>query len=314
MGTFKLITVIKRHISSLKKKTLTCPLHLTDNDVIDMLWKALEFKKLYLCYDYQTKILRKCTLIYLSADSKMNFTIPILKATKLFGMDLKIISDSNWFKDNDLQDVASYLSNFGNIIAYTAKYHTKLQEMIDAFRIPVLCLQDCRYSVADTLSDIMTFYEQFGYLTDLKLAWLGPPSSELNTFLHLAPHFGIQVAYCCSCDPETRTSPSSLFEAKNEFNATKYIEKSREKLNTDLFKNAKPNWVYLRKLPRAVKEADDHVFKNFERCITWKSSINNVWIYMSLIMKLLKEYKNVTHKPNFENTNSQQRYKVLPKK
>ncbi|XP_018329305.1 ornithine carbamoyltransferase, mitochondrial-like isoform X2 [Agrilus planipennis] len=196
-------------------------------------------------------------------------------------------------------------------------------------------ISDCRYSVADTLSDIMTFYEQFGYLTDLKLAWLGPPSSELNTFLHLAPHFGIQVAYCCSCDPETRTSPSSLFEAKNEFNgkailneclsfdetikdshiiATKYIEKSREKLNTDLFKNAKPNWVYLRKLPRAVKEADDHVFKNFERCITWKSSINNVWIYMSLIMKLLKEYKNVTHKPNFENTNSQQRYKVLPKK
>ena len=91
-------------------------------------------------------------------------------------------------------DVARVLSRYVDGIAARVFSHDHVVGLAEHSRVPVINgLSDFNHP-CQALADLLTIYEHFGHLAELKLAWVGDGNNMLHSLLYACSKVGIDIA------------------------------------------------------------------------------------------------------------------------
>ena len=91
-------------------------------------------------------------------------------------------------------DVARVLSRYVDGIAARVFSHDHVVGLAEHSRVPVINgLSDFNHP-CQALADLLTIYEHFGHLSELKLAWVGDGNNMLHSLLYACSKVGIDIA------------------------------------------------------------------------------------------------------------------------
>ncbi len=98
-------------------------------------------------------------------------------------------------KFEEPEDTARVLSGYCKGIMLRTHDDKNLERMAKCTKIPIINGLSAKHHPCQIFADIMTLEEKFGNLQGLKFAYIGDANNILNSFILLAPHFGVEVHY-----------------------------------------------------------------------------------------------------------------------
>lgn len=120
-----------------------------------------------------------------------------------------------------IPDVARNLSRWVQAIAARVFKHTTVETLARYATIPVINALSDREHPCQALADMLTFQEQRGKVSGLRLAFVGDGNNVCHSLLLLGARLGVHVAV--ACPPDYRPNPEILELAKRyaaEYGAT----------------------------------------------------------------------------------------------
>lgn len=318
--------LLKQNISLLEKHIIK-PIDLSTVEIKSLLWTAFDLKKLHTAnYSYANSLKNKNVTLLVGEPSIVSQTLAS-KACKLLQVNLNVLIDHTWDQKSFVCDFGKFLGLHTDLLLCKTKYQFKVEEMANHAKIPIMVLENCKFSMLQSLSHLMTIQEHYGHLNHLNLAHVGATSPTLNTYLCIAPRLGMNIRYYCACVSGCRMSPAQLpvakkvcAETETELKECVSIEEAvnkahviiamfpkdkdaaHMKLKMEHLKKADENWCLFYPVPRDYKmpvEAFDD-----GRNLVWRSSQNSVYVLAAIILRLLQKHDNVTEKPDFEKLKS----------
>ncbi len=94
-------------------------------------------------------------------------------------------------KRESLADIARVLSGYVQIIAARVYSHQHVTELAKWSRVPVINMLSDDSHPCQALADVLTIYEHFGAVRELKVAFLGDGNNVAASLLEAAAHFGM---------------------------------------------------------------------------------------------------------------------------
>ena len=99
--------------------------------------------------------------------------------------------------DESIHDTAKILSQYGDIIMMRTHKHEHFLEFSKHLEIPIINGLTNLSHPCQIMSDIMTFEELKGPITNKKIAWLGDGNNIVYSLIEAAAQFNFQLAIAC---------------------------------------------------------------------------------------------------------------------
>ena len=220
--------------------------------------------------------------------------------------------------DESLHDTAKVLSQYGDIVMMRTHRHEHFLEFSKNLDIPIINGLTNLGHPCQIMSDIMTFEELKGPITNKKIAWLGDGNNIVYSLIEAATQFNFQLAI--ACPKKFRPNEKIVKWAKNKsakilitkdpieaanladcVMTDKWIsmgdkvnKKKKKKLlkpyqvNNKIMKLAKNDAIFMHCLPASRGEEVTNEVLDGKQSVVWLEALNRIHVQKSIIQWCLK--------------------------
>ena len=242
-------------------------------------------------------------------------------AMKQLGGQILVLNakESHYGSENEsVHDTAKVLSLYGDIVMMRTHKHKHFLKFSKHLDIPIINgLTDLSHP-CQIMSDIMTFEEVRGSITNKKIAWLGDGNNVVYSLIEAAVKFNFELAIACpkKLEPEkkiikwAKKNNGKILITKNPIEAAesadcvmtdKWISmgdkgnKNKKKkllkpyqVNKKIMKSAKSDAIFMHCLPaNRGEEVTDEVIDG-KQSVVWLGALNRIHLQKSIIQWCLK--------------------------
>jgi len=220
--------------------------------------------------------------------------------------------------DESLHDTAKVLSQYGDIVMMRTHRHEHFLEFSKNLDIPIINGLTNLGHPCQIMSDIMTFEELKGPITNKKIAWLGDGNNIVYSLIEAATQFNFQLAI--ACPKKFRPNEKIVKWAKNKsakilitkdpieaanladcVMTDKWIsmgdkgnKNQKRKLlkpyqvNKKIMKLAKTDAIFMHCLPASRGEEVTNEVLDGKQSVVWLEALNRIHVQKSIIQWCLK--------------------------
>ena len=223
--------------------------------------------------------------------------------------------------DESVYDTAKVLSQYGDIVMMRTTKHEHFLEFSKHLDIPIINGLTNLSHPCQIMSDIMTFEELKGPITNKKIAWLGDGNNIVYSLIEAAAQFNFELAIACPKKFEPNTKIVQWAKSKNaKILITKdpaeaanladcvmtdkwismgdKVNKNKKKkllkpyqVNKKIMKMAKTDAIFMHCLPASREEREEEVTNEVmdgKQSVVWLEALNRIHIQKSIIQWCLK--------------------------
>tara|TARA_B100000029_G_scaffold516040_1_gene626351 strand:+ start:2432 stop:3355 length:924 start_codon:yes stop_codon:yes gene_type:complete len=242
-------------------------------------------------------------------------------AMKQLGGQVLVLNpkESHYGSENEsIHDTAKVLSKYGDIVMMRTHKHKHFLKFSEYLDIPIVNGLTNLSHPCQIMSDIMTFEELKGSITNKKVAWLGDGNNVLYSLIEAAVKFNFELAIACpkQLEPEKKIikwankNNAKILITKNPLEAAsladcvmtdKWIsmgdqgnKKKKKKLlkpyqvNKKIMKAAKSDAIFMHCLPANRGEEVTNEIIDGKQSAVWLGSLNRIHVQKSIIQWCLK--------------------------
>ena len=220
--------------------------------------------------------------------------------------------------DESLNDTAKVLSQYGDIVMMRAHKHEHFLEFSRHLDIPIINGLTNLSHPCQIMSDIMTFEELKGPITNEKIAWLGDGNNIVYSLIEAAVQFNFQLTIACpkkfqpnkkivkwaknkkaniliTKDPKEAAKDASAIMTDKWISMGDKVNKNQKKkllkpyqVNKKIMKLAKTDAIFMHCLPASRgEEVTDEVIDG-KKSFVWLEALNRIHVQKSIIQWCLK--------------------------
>lgn len=220
--------------------------------------------------------------------------------------------------EESIHDTAKILSQYGDIVMMRTHKHEHFLEFSRHLDIPIINGLTNLSHPCQIMSDIITFEELKGPITNKKIAWLGDGNNIVYSLIEAAVQFDFQLAIACpkKFRPNeeivkwAKNKKAKILITKNPIEAVnladcvmtdKWISmgdkenKNKKKkllkpyqVNTKIMKLAKTDAIFMHCLPASRGEEVTNEIIDGKQSVVWLEALNRIHIQKSIIQWCLK--------------------------
>ena len=220
--------------------------------------------------------------------------------------------------DESTYDTAKILSEYGDIVMMRTHEHEHFLEFSKHLNVPIINGLTNLSHPCQIMSDIMTFEELKGPITNKKIAWLGDGNNIVYSLIEASVQFNFQLAIACpkkfkpnkkivkwvkgkkaniliTKDPaEAINSADCVMTDKWISMRDKVNKKKKKKLlkpyqvNTKIMKLAKADAIFMHCLPATRGEEVTNKVMDGKQSVVWLEALNRIHVQKSIIEWCLK--------------------------
>ena len=265
------------------------------------------------------KPLRGKTLIMIFEKPSTRTRLSFELAMKQLGGQLLVLNtkESHYGSGNEsIHDTAKVLSQYGDIVMMRTHKHEHFLKFSKHLDIPIINGLTNLSHPCQVMSDIMTFEELKGSITNKKIAWLGDGNNIVHSLIESAAKFNFELAIACpkkfSPDKKivkwAKKNNEKILITKDPVEAAnladcimtdKWIsmgDKGNKKkkllkpyqVNKKIMKMAKADAIFMHCLPaNRGEEVTDEVMDG-KQSFVWLEALNRIHIQKSIIQWCLQ--------------------------
>jgi len=265
------------------------------------------------------KPLRGKTLIMIFEKPSTRTRLSFELAMKQLGGQLLVLNtkESHYGSGNEsIHDTAKVLSQYGDIVMMRTHKHEHFLKFSKHLDIPIINGLTNLSHPCQVMSDIMTFEELKGSITNKKIAWLGDGNNIVHSLIESAAKFNFELAIACpkkfSPDKKivkwAKKNNEKILITKDPVEAAnladcimtdKWIsmgDKGNKKkkllkpyqVNKKIMKMAKEDAIFMHCLPaNRGEEVTDEVMDG-KQSFVWLEALNRIHIQKSIIQWCLQ--------------------------
>ena len=220
--------------------------------------------------------------------------------------------------DESTYDTAKILSEYGDIVMMRTHEHEHFLEFSKHLNVPIINGLTNLSHPCQIMSDIMTFEELKGPITNKKIAWLGDGNNIVYSLIEASVQFNFQLAIACpkkfkpnkkivkwakgkkaniliTKDPaEAINSADCVMTDKWISMGDKVNKKKKKKLlkpyqvNKKIMKLAKADAIFMHCLPASRGEEVTNEVMDGKQSVVWLEALNRIHVQKSIIEWCLK--------------------------
>ena len=220
--------------------------------------------------------------------------------------------------DENTHDTAKILSQYGDIVMMRVHEHEHFLEFSKHLDIPIINGLTNLSHPCQIMSDIMTFEELKGPITNKKIAWLGDGNNIVYSLIEASVQFNFQLTIACpkkfepnkkiikwakskkakiliTRDPaEAANSADCVMTDKWISMGDKVNQKKKKKLlkpyqvNTKIMKLARTDAIFMHCLPASREEEVTNEIMDGKQSAVWLEALNRIHVQKSIIEWCLK--------------------------
>tara|TARA_Y100000590_G_scaffold395499_1_gene475556 strand:+ start:326 stop:1249 length:924 start_codon:yes stop_codon:yes gene_type:complete len=242
-------------------------------------------------------------------------------AMKQLGGQILVLNpkDSHYGSGGEsIHDTAKVLSQYGDIVMMRTHKHKHFLKFSKNLNIPIINGLTNLSHPCQIMSDIMTFEELKGSISNKKIAWLGDGNNIVYSLIEASVKFNFQLSIASPKElrPDkkiikwAKTKKAKITITKDPVEAVnsadcvmtdKWIsmgdevnKKKKKKLlkdyqvNTKIMKLAKPNAIFMHCLPASRGEEVTKEVMDGKQSVVWLQALNRIHVQKSIIEWCLK--------------------------
>uniref|UniRef100_A0A1B6LSL4 ornithine carbamoyltransferase n=1 Tax=Graphocephala atropunctata TaxID=36148 RepID=A0A1B6LSL4_9HEMI len=280
---------------------------LCTSEIHDILWICLDLKARVKNHHSLGKPLDGSSVTMLCSCQSRSDNLIVQSALQALGADVQLMLGSRWEQCKFKKDVGRFCSLYSDLMVVGGRNHYSLCQLTEGASVPVVNIASHKFAPLHGLGVLMTLQEHFGHLAGLTMGWIGPMGKKLNTFIYLLPKncpasplvLPAGKNLCKSFNTKIEAFPDHLTIITGvDVVSTSKHKKETQKLELQMFDKANKNWIFLHILPRWEGDVSEDVF-NHQNSLVWTLHENIKYAIMAVVLRLLKTYKPVLPKPNF---------------
>jgi len=242
-------------------------------------------------------------------------------AMKQLGGQLLVLNpkESHYGSGNEsIHDTAKVLSQYGDIVMMRTHKHEHFLEFSKHLDIPIINGLTNLSHPCQIMSDIMTFEELKGPITNKKIAWLGDGNNIVHSLIEAAAQFNFQLAIACpkkfkpnkkivewakskkanilvTKDPKEAAKGASAIMTDKWISMGDQVNKKEKKkllkpyqVNKKIMKLAKTDAIFMHCLPASRAEEVTNEVMDGKQSVVWLEALNRIYVQKSIIQWCLK--------------------------
>ena len=220
--------------------------------------------------------------------------------------------------DENTHDTAKILSQYGDIVMMRVHEHEHFLEFSKHLDIPIINGLTNLSHPCQIMSDIMTFEELKGPITNKKIAWLGDGNNIVYSLIEASVQFNFQLAIACpkkfkpnkkiiqwakskkekiliTQDPEEAVSLADCVMTDKWISMGDKINKGKKKkilkpyqVNKKIMKLAKKDAIFMHCLPASRGDEVTNEVMDGKQSVVWLEALNRIHVQKSIIEWCLK--------------------------
>jgi len=220
--------------------------------------------------------------------------------------------------DESVHDTAKVLSQYGDVVMMRTTKHEHFLEFSKHLDIPIINGLTNLSHPCQIMSDIMTFEELKGPITNKKIAWLGDGNNIVYSLIEAAAQFNFELAIACpkkfrpntkivqwaksknakiliTKDPKEAVNLAdcvmtdkwiSMGDKANKKKKKKFLKPYQ--VNKKIMKLAKSNAIFMHCLPANRGEEVTNEVMDGKQSVVWLEALNRIHVQKSIIEWCLK--------------------------
>ena len=242
-------------------------------------------------------------------------------ATKQLGGELLILNpkDTHYGGGGEsIHDTAKVLSQYGDIVMMRANKHENFLKFSKNLDIPIINgLTDLSHP-CQIMSDIMTFEELKGPISNKKIAWLGDGNNVAFSLIEASVQFNFELAIASpkkfkpdkkiiawaknkkakiliTKDPEEAANLADCIMTDKWISMGDKVNKKKKKkilkpyhVNKKIMKLAKKDAIFMHCLPASRGEEVTNDVMDGKQSVVWLGALNRIHVQKSIIQWCLK--------------------------
>ena len=267
------------------------------------------------------KLLADKTLIMIFEKTSTRTRLSFELAMKQLGGKLLVLDskESHYGRgDESVYDTAKVLSQYGDIVMMRTHKHNHLLEFSKHLDIPIINGLTNLSHPCQIMSDIMTFEELRGSISNKKIAWLGDGNNIVYSLIEACVKFNFQLSIACpkKLSPDQKiikwakskkakiiitNDPTEAVNSADCVMTDKWIsmgdevnKKKKKKLlknyqvNSKIMKLAKPDAIFIHCLPASRGEEVTKEVMDGKQSVVWLQALNRIHVQKSIIQWCLE--------------------------
>jgi len=220
--------------------------------------------------------------------------------------------------DESVHDTAKILSQYGDIVMLRTHKHKHFLEFSKNLDIPIINGLTNLSHPCQVMSDIMTFEELKGPITNKKIAWLGDGNNIVYSLIESAAKFNFELAIACpkKFGPDkkivkwAKKNNAKILITKDPNEAAKLADcvmtdkwismgdkgnkKKKKKMlkpyqvNKKTMRLAKADAIFMHCLPANRGEEVTNEVMDGKQSVVWLEALNRIYVQKSIIQWCLK--------------------------
>ena len=220
--------------------------------------------------------------------------------------------------DESIHDTAKVLSQYGDIVMMRTHKHKHFLEFSKHLDIPIINGLTNLSHPCQIMSDIMTFEELKGSITNKKIAWLGDGNNIVYSLIEAAVKFNFKLTIACpnKFKPDkkivkwAKKNNEKIFITEDPLEAAsqadcvmtdKWISmgdkgnKNKKKkllkpyqVNKKIMRSAKVDAIFMHCLPASRGEEVTDEVMDGKQSVVWLEALNRIHVQKSIIQWCLK--------------------------
>ena len=267
------------------------------------------------------KLLADKTLIMIFEKASTRTRLSFELAMKQLGGKLLVLDskESHYGSgDESVYDTAKVLSQYGDIVMMRTHKHNHLLVFFKHLDIPIINGLTNLSHPCQIMSDIMTFEELRGSISNKKIAWLGDGNNIVYSLTEACVKFNFQLSIACpkKLSPDQKiikwakskkakiiitNDPTEAVNSADCVMTDKWIamgdevnKKKKKKLlknyqvNSKIMKLAKPDAIFMHCLPASRGEEVTKEVMDGKQSVVWLQALNRIHVQKSIIQWCLE--------------------------
>ena len=261
------------------------------------------------------------TLIMIFEKSSTRTRLSFELAMKQLGGQLLVLNpkDSHYGSGNEsIHDTAKILSQYGDIIMMRTRKHEHFLEFSKHLDIPIINGLTNLSHPCQIMSDIMTFEELKGSITNKKIAWLGDGNNIVYSLIEASVQFDFKLSIACpeklrpnkkivkwaknkkakiliTKDPTKAVSLADCVMTDKWISMGDKINKNKKRkllkpyqVNKKIMKLAKKDAIFMHCLPASRGEEVTNEVMNGKQSVVWLEALNRIHVQKSIMQWCLE--------------------------
>ena len=220
--------------------------------------------------------------------------------------------------DESIHDTAKVLSQYGDIVMMRTSNHDHFLEFSKYLDIPIINGLTNLSHPCQIMSDVMTFEELKGPITNKKIAWLGDGNNIVYSLIEASVQFNFELAIACpkkltpnkkilkwakskkakiliTNDPNKAASSADCVMTDKWISMGDKANKKKKKkllksyqVNNKIMKLAKTDAIFMHCLPASRDEEVTNQVMDGKQSVVWLEALNRIHVQKSIIEYCLK--------------------------